>query len=267
MNNSVIVSLRDIVVEFDGQRILDGLNLDIHDKEFVTLLGSSGCGKTTTLRLIAGFLEPTSGKVLLKGEDITGVPPYKRPVNTVFQKYALFPHLNVYENIAFGLRIKKVSEKEIVRRVGEMLELVNLTGFEKRSIQRLSGGQQEALEDIVQMTAYFCRRNVKGKDDGMMEGKANMQFLDALNKVIARYESLTPLFEAMSVMMDYDTYWKDLMKNPRIKNPKLVFQSEVEKALLMPSAIIGEYTARKAQSDTGHTLHREYNWTKAFDEE
>ena len=95
----------------------------------------------------------------------------------------------------------------------------------------------------------------------MMEGKANMQFLDALNKVIARYESLTPLFEAMSVMMDYDTYWKDLMKNPRIKNPKLVFQSEVEKALLMPSAII------KAQSDTGHTLHREYNWTKAFDEE
>ena len=96
MDNSVIVSLRDIVVEFDGQRILDGLNLDIHDKEFVTLLGSSGCGKTTTLRLIAGFLEPNAGKVLLKGEDITGVPPYKRPVNTVFQKYALFPHLNVF---------------------------------------------------------------------------------------------------------------------------------------------------------------------------
>ena len=93
MDNSVIVSLRDIVVEFDGQRILDGLNLDIHDKEFVTLLGPSGCGKTTTLRLIAGFLEPNSGKVLLKGEDITGVPPYKRPVNTVFQKYALFPQV------------------------------------------------------------------------------------------------------------------------------------------------------------------------------
>lgn len=145
MDNSVIVSLRDIVVEFDGQRILDGLNLDIHDKEFVTLLGSSGCGKTTTLRLIAGFLEPNAGQVLLKGRDITGVPPYKRPVNTVFQKYALFPHLNVYENIAFGLRIKKVSEKEIVRRVGEMLELVNLTGFEKRSIQRLSGGQQQRV--------------------------------------------------------------------------------------------------------------------------
>ena len=109
MDNSVVVSLRDIVVEFDGQRILDGLNLDIHDKEFVTLLGSSGCGKTTTLRLIAGFLEPNAGKVLLKGEDITGVPPYKRPVNTVFQKYALFPHLNVFENVAFGLRLQKLS--------------------------------------------------------------------------------------------------------------------------------------------------------------
>ena len=117
MDNSVIVSLRDIVVEFDGQRILDGLNLDIHDKEFVTLLGSSGCGKTTTLRLIAGFLEPNSGKVLLKCQDITGVPPYKRPVNTVFQKYALFPHLNVFENVAFGLRLKKMDEETIRRKV------------------------------------------------------------------------------------------------------------------------------------------------------
>ena len=112
MDNSVIVSLRDIVVEFDGQRILDGLNLDIHDKEFVTLLGPSGCGKTTTLRLIAGFLEPNAGQVLLKGQDITGVPPYKRPVNTVFQKYALFPHLNVFENVAFGLRLKKMNEEQ-----------------------------------------------------------------------------------------------------------------------------------------------------------
>ena len=126
MDNSVIVSLRDIVVEFDGQRILDGLNLDIHDKEFVTLLGSSGCGKTTTLRLIAGFLEPNSGKVLLKGQDITGVPPYKRPVNTVFQKYALFPHLNVFENVAFGLRLKKMDEETIRRKVRNMLEVVGL---------------------------------------------------------------------------------------------------------------------------------------------
>ena len=145
MDNSVIVSLRDIVVEFDGQRILDGLNLDIHDKEFVTLLGSSGCGKTTTLRLIAGFLEPNSGKVLLKGEDITGVPPYKRPVNTVFQKYALFPHLDVFENIAFGLRIAKVPAEEIEERVTEMLGVVSLKGFEHRKITQLSGGQQQRV--------------------------------------------------------------------------------------------------------------------------
>ena len=145
MNNSVIVSLRDIVVEFDGQRILDGLNLDIHDKEFVTLLGSSGCGKTTTLRLIAGFLEPTSGKVLLKGEDITGVPPYKRPVNTVFQKYALFPPLNVFENVAFGLRLKKMDEETIRRQVRDMLDVVGLKGFERRSIGQMSGGQQQRV--------------------------------------------------------------------------------------------------------------------------
>lgn len=145
MDNSVIVSLRDIVVEFDGQRILDGLTLDIHDKEFVTLLGSSGCGKTTTLRLIAGFLEPNSGKVLLKGEDITGVPPYKRPVNTVFQKYALFPHLNVFENVAFGLRLKKMDEETIRRKVRDMLEVVGLKGFERRSISQMSGGQQQRV--------------------------------------------------------------------------------------------------------------------------
>ena len=145
MDNSVIVSLRDIVVEFDGQRILDGLNLDIHDKEFVTLLGPSGCGKTTTLRLIAGFLEPNAGKVLLKGEDITGVPPYKRPVNTVFQKYALFPHLNVFENVAFGLRLKKLDEETIRRKVRNMLEVVGLKGFERRSISQMSGGQQQRV--------------------------------------------------------------------------------------------------------------------------
>ena len=145
MDNSVIVSLRDIVVEFDGQRILDGLNLDIHDKEFVTLLGPSGCGKTTTLRLIAGFLEPNSGKVLLKGEDITGVPPYKRPVNTVFQKSALLPHLNVCENVAFGLRLKKMDEETIRRKVRNMLEVVGLKGFERRSISQMSGGQQQRV--------------------------------------------------------------------------------------------------------------------------
>lgn len=143
MNN--IVTLKDIVVEFDGERILDKINLNIKDKEFVTLLGPSGCGKTTTLRIIGGFINPDSGTVLFDGKEINGLPPYKRNVNTVFQRYALFPHLNVYENIAFGLRVKKVPEKEINKRVAEMLKLVNLVGFEKRSVQRLSGGQQQRV--------------------------------------------------------------------------------------------------------------------------
>ena len=132
---------------------------------------------------------------------------------------------------------------------------------------RLSGGQQEALEDIVQMTAYFCRRNVKGKDDGMIEGKANMQFVGSLNRVIARYGDLSPLFEALAVTMDYDTYWKELMKNPRIKNPKLVFQTEIEKALLMPAAVLGEFRARRGQDPLGAPVRdKEVDWLKAVEE-
>ena len=141
-----IVNLKDIEVVFeDGERILKKISLDIKDKEFVTFLVPSGCGKTTTLRIIGGFLEPTSGDVFFEGKRINGLPPYKRNVNTVFQRYALFPHLNVYENIAFGLRVKKLPDKEVVKRVGEMLELVNLKGFEKRSVSRLSGGQQQRV--------------------------------------------------------------------------------------------------------------------------
>ena len=145
MEKENIVELKNISVAFDGEQVLDGLNLEIKDKEFITLLGPSGCGKTTTLRLIAGFLEPDSGDVLFGGEKINGVPAYKRQVNTIFQRYALFPHLNVYEYIAFGLRVKKRSEKEIKEKVAEMLRLVNLTGLEKRHIDTLSGGQQQRV--------------------------------------------------------------------------------------------------------------------------
>lgn len=140
-----IISLKNIVVSFDNEQILKCINLDIKDKEFVTLLGPSGCGKTTTLRIIGGFLTPDSGDVMLEGKRINDLPPHKRNVNTVFQRYALFPHLNVYDNIAFGLRVKKLSEKEIQKRVGEMLEMVNLMGYEKRSVNRLSGGQQQRV--------------------------------------------------------------------------------------------------------------------------
>lgn len=145
MEKQNIIELKDIFVSFDGEQVLDGLNLDIRDKEFITLLGPSGCGKTTTLRIIAGFLEPDAGEIIFEGKRINGVPAYKRQVNTIFQRYALFPHLNVYENIAFGLRVKKLKEKEIKETVTEMLSLVNLEGFEKRSVSTLSGGQQQRV--------------------------------------------------------------------------------------------------------------------------
>ena len=140
-----IIELKNITMSFDGEKVLDNLNLSVKDGEFVTFLGASGCGKTTTLRIIAGFLEPDNGDVFFDGKRINGTPPYKRSVNTIFQRYALFPHLNVYENIAFGLRISKTPEAEIRTRVKEMLALVNLSGFEKRRVDKLSGGQQQRV--------------------------------------------------------------------------------------------------------------------------
>lgn len=140
-----LIRLRDMVMEFDGERILDNINLYINDHEFLTLLGPSGCGKTTTLRIIGGFLTPTSGELLFDGKKINHIPPYQRQINTVFQRYALFPHLDVYDNIAFGLRISKCAEDEIDRRVTEMLEIVSLKGYENRKITSLSGGQQQRV--------------------------------------------------------------------------------------------------------------------------
>jgi len=140
-----IIRLKDCTVAFDDEVILDNINLYFNDKEFLTLLGPSGCGKTTTLRLIGGFLKPTSGDVLFNGVRVNDVPPHKRKVNTIFQKYALFPHLDVFENVAFGLRIAKLSESEIRTRVMEMLEIVSLKGFQHRKVTSLSGGQQQRV--------------------------------------------------------------------------------------------------------------------------
>ncbi|MBQ7305696.1 MAG: ABC transporter ATP-binding protein, partial [Clostridia bacterium] len=131
--------------EYDGVKVLKDINLYIRKKEFVTLLGPSGCGKTTTLRIIGGFETPTSGELLFEGKEISHIPPYKRRVNTVFQKYALFPHLNVHDNIAFGLKLKKMSKKEIDTKVDAMLDLVNLQGYGKRHVDALSGGQQQRV--------------------------------------------------------------------------------------------------------------------------
>lgn len=145
MADNSIIKLENISVSFDGEQILRDFTLAIKDKEFVTLLGPSGCGKTTTLRIIAGFVEPDEGTILFDGKKINGVPAYKRQVNTIFQRYALFPHMNVYDNIAFGLAVKKVPKKEIKERVTEMLRLVNLSGFERRNVNNLSGGQQQRV--------------------------------------------------------------------------------------------------------------------------
>ena len=150
-----IIELKNITKSFDGETpVLDNINLDIYDNEFLTLLGPSGCGKTTLLRLIGGFETPDSGDIIFLGDRINDVPPYKRNVNTVFQKYALFPHLNVFDNVAFPLREKKVPKEEIEAKVHEMLELVALKGFEKRSVTRLSGGQQQRVAIARALVAH-----------------------------------------------------------------------------------------------------------------
>ncbi|MGI6152042.1 MAG: spermidine/putrescine ABC transporter ATP-binding protein [Christensenellales bacterium] len=140
-----IIDLVDLSKDFDGEEALKNINLYIRNGEFLTLLGPSGCGKTTMLRLIAGFETPSSGKVYIDGKDVTDVPAYKRKVNTVFQKYALFPHLNVYDNVAFGLKLKKLDKKIIDKKVREMLSMVDLSGYENRSVEALSGGQQQRV--------------------------------------------------------------------------------------------------------------------------
>ena len=141
----ILINLEHITKAYDGVTVLNDINLYIRKKEFVTLLGPSGCGKTTTLRIIGGFEKPDQGIVRFDDRDVTGLPPYKRKVNTVFQKYALFPHLNVHDNIAFGLKLKKMPKSEIDMKVDKMLDLVNLRGFGKRSVDSLSGGQQQRI--------------------------------------------------------------------------------------------------------------------------
>lgn len=145
MEDKILIKFRNIVKEFDGTIVLKGINLDIYENEFVTLLGPSGCGKTTLLRILGGFIEATEGAVIFDDKDIKDLPPYKRELNTVFQKYALFPHMNVYENIAFGLKIKKMSKDVIDQKVMRMLKLIGLEGFENKNVTTLSGGQQQRI--------------------------------------------------------------------------------------------------------------------------
>ena len=145
MNNDIVISLQHLRKSFDGKLVLDDISLDIREGEFVTLLGPSGCGKTTTLRLIAGFMSPDEGRILLDGKDICELPPYRRPFNTVFQRYALFPHLDVYDNIAFGLKLQKLPTDEIDAKVRKVLKMVSMTDYEDRDVESLSGGQQQRV--------------------------------------------------------------------------------------------------------------------------
>ena len=181
-----LIRLVNCQMAFDDEIVLDDINLYFNDKEFLTLLGPSGCGKTTTLRIIGGFIKPTGGDVFFDGERINDVPPHKRKVNTVFQKYALFPHLDVYENVAFGLRLAKLPEQEIDERVTQMLEIVSLKGFENRKVSQLSGGQQ-------QRTA-IGRAIIKNPDillcdepTGALDYKTSKEILDLIERVNKKY--------------------------------------------------------------------------------
>ncbi len=207
MKENILISLKDIAVEFeDGHRVLKGINLDIHDEEFVTFLGPSGCGKTTTLRIIGGFAYPDQGDVIFMGNRINDVPPHKRNVNTVFQKYALFPHLNVFENVAFPLRERKVPKAEIKEKVDKMLKMVMLSGFAHRRVTSLSGGQQQrvaiaralALNPEIlcfdeptsaldpELTGEVLRviRGLKDKDNTMIVVTHEMEFAKSVSDIV-----------------------------------------------------------------------------------
>ena len=179
-----LIELDNLTKEYNGQVVLKGIHLEINEKEFVTLLGPSGCGKTTTLRIMGGFEEANGGTVLFDGQDISGLPPYKRELNTVFQKYALFPHMDVFDNIAFGLKIKKMDKETIKHKVNRMLDLVGLAGFGQRNINQLSGGQQQRVA-IARAVVTNARLLLADEPTGNLDstnGVEVMELLSTLNK-------------------------------------------------------------------------------------
>ncbi|HCO53212.1 MAG TPA: hypothetical protein DIT20_08560 [Sutterellaceae bacterium] len=177
-----LIRLVNCQMAFDDEIVLDDINLYFNDKEFLTLLGPSGCGKTTTLRIIGGFIKPTGGDVLFDGVRINDVPPHKRKVNTVFQKYALFPHLDVYENVAFGLRLAKLPEEEIDERVTEMLEIVSLKGFENRKVSQLSGGQQQRVA-IARAIVTHPKLLLADEPTGSLDSHRSVEIMKLLQKL------------------------------------------------------------------------------------
>lgn len=177
-----LIQFKNIVKEFDGKLVLKGVNLDIYENEFVTLLGPSGCGKTTLLRILGGFLTPNEGTVLFDGEDISKIPPYKREINTVFQKYALFPHMNVYNNIAFGLKIKKEPKDIIEQKVKRMLKLVNLEDFADKNVTEMSGGQQQRVA-IARATVTHPKLLLADEPTGSLDSHRSVEIMKLLQKL------------------------------------------------------------------------------------
>ena len=224
-----IVEIKNITKSFDGEVVLDNINLDIYDNEFITLLGPSGCGKTTLLRIIGGFETPDSGDVIFMGENINGLPPHKRNVNTVFQRYALFPHLNVFENVAFSLREKKVPKAEIQKAVTEMLSLVALKGFEKRAVTSLSGGQQQRVA-IARALVKMPRVLLLDEPLSNLDARLRLQTREEIRR-IQQETGITTIFvthdqdEAMSIS-DMIVVMKDGVVQ-QIGAPQEVYDSPV----------------------------------------
>ena len=184
-NKNTLISLRNVSVEFDGTRVLDKINLDIGDKEFVTLLGPSGCGKTTTLRIIGGFVEPTEGDVFFDGQKINGLPPHKRHVNTVFLRYALFPHLNVYENVEFGMRIAGLPAKNRKQRAEECLHLVGLSKRMNHRPQELSGGEQQRVA-IARAMAHYPKVIFADEPTAALDTAMGLQVVKTFKELIEK---------------------------------------------------------------------------------
>ena len=177
-----IIELKNLSKNFGDNQVLKGIDLNIYENEFLTLLGPSGCGKTTTLRIVAGFEEASSGEVLFDGIDISTLPPYKREVNTVFQKYALFPHMNVFDNIAFGLKIKKMEKDVIEQKVLRILSLVGLEGFEKRNISQLSGGQQQRVA-IARAIVNNPKVLIADEPTGNLDPDTSVEIIELLERI------------------------------------------------------------------------------------
>ncbi len=254
MEEKHLIELINVSKEYSGTVVLDHINLYVRDGEFLTLLGPSGCGKTTMLRLIAGFEAPTSGQIQMEGVDIASIPPYKRKVNTVFQKYALFPHLNVFENIAFGLKIKKTEKAVIEEKVNSMLELVNLKGYGKRNIDQLSGGQQQRVAiaralvnepKVLLLDEPLAALDLKLRQEMQLELKKMQQKL-GITFIFVTHDQTEALTMSDTIVVMKDGEIQQIGKPTDIYNePKNPFVADfIGESNIIPGRMIQDYKVR-----------------------